>query len=109
MTYQELKAEEEQYVMQTYGRFPVALDYGKGAMLWDIEGKRYIDFTSGIGVNCLGYDHPALTQAIERQIHKLMHVSNLFTTAPMVQAAKTLVTETGMGKVFFANSGSESN
>ncbi len=109
MTYQELKAEEEQYVMQTYGRFPVALDYGKGAMLWDIEGKRYIDFTSGIGVNCLGYDHPALTQAIERQIHKLMHVSNLFTTAPMVQAAKTLVTETGMGKVFFANSGAESN
>lgn len=109
MTYQELKAEEEQYVMQTYGRFPVALDHGKGAVLWDVSGKRYIDFTSGIGVNCLGYDHPALTQAIETQIHKLMHVSNLFTTAPMVQTAKTLVTATGMSKVFFANSGAESN
>lgn len=109
MTYQELKAEETQYVMQTYGRFPVALDHGKGSVLWDVADKRYIDFTSGIGVNCLGYDHPTLTQAIETQIHKLMHVSNLFTTAPMVQTAKTLVTATGMGKVFFANSGAEAN
>lgn len=109
MTYQELKADEEQYVMQTYGRFPIALDHGQGAQLWDVEGKRYIDLASGIGVNCLGYNHPALTSAIENQIHKLMHVSNLFTTAPMVQTAKTLVTATGMGKVFFANSGAEAN
>ncbi|MBS5150535.1 MAG: aspartate aminotransferase family protein [Butyricicoccus pullicaecorum] len=109
MTYQQLKAEEEQYVMQTYGRFPIALDHGKGAALWDMEGKRYIDLTSGIGVNCLGYDHPVLTQALEAQIHKLMHVSNLFTTAPMVQTAKTLATSTGMGKVFFSNSGAEAN
>lgn len=109
MTYQELKADEEQYVMQTYGRFPIALDHGEGAQLWDVEGKRYIDLASGIGVNCLGYNHPALTGAIENQIHKLMHVSNLFTTAPMVQTAKTLVTATGMGKVFFANSGAEAN
>lgn len=109
MTYQELKAEEQQYVMQTYGRFPIALDHGQGAQLWDVEGKRYIDLASGIGVNCLGYNHPVLTHAIEEQIHKLMHVSNLFTTAPMVQTAKTLVTATGMGKVFFANSGAEAN
>lgn len=109
MTYQELKSEEQQYVMQTYGRFPIALDHGRGAQLWDVAGKRYIDLTSGIGVNCLGYDHPALTHAIEEQIHKLMHVSNLFTTAPMVQTAKTLTTATGMGKVFFANSGAEAN
>ncbi len=109
MTYQELKAEEEQYVMQTYGRFPIALDHGKGSALWDVSGKRYIDLTSGIGVNCLGYDHPVLTKAITEQIHTLMHVSNLFTTAPMVQTAKTLVSATGMGKVFFANSGAESN
>ena len=109
MTYQELKSEEQQYVMQTYGRFPIALDHGQGAQLWDVEGKRYIDLASGIGVNCLGYNHPVLTHAIEEQIHKLMHVSNLFTTAPMVQTAKTLVTATGMGKVFFANSGAEAN
>lgn len=109
MTYQELKAEEQQYVMNTYGRFPIALDHGRGARLWDVAGKEYIDLSSGIGVNCLGYDHPVVTEAITAQIHKLMHVSNLFTTAPMVQCAKTLVTATGMGKVFFANSGAEAN
>lgn len=109
MTYQELKSQEQQYVMPTYGRFPIALDHGQSAQLWDVEGKRYIDLASGIGVNCLGYNHPVLTHAIEEQIHKLMHVSNLFTTAPMVQTAKTLVTATGMGKVFFANSGAEAN
>ena len=55
MTYQELKAEENQYVMNTYGRFPIALDHGEGATVWDVEGKKYIDLASGIGVNCLGY------------------------------------------------------
>lgn len=109
MTYEQLKSEEEQYVMQTYGRFPIALDHGKGARLWDVSGKEYIDLASGIGVNCLGYDNPILTDAITQQMHKLMHVSNLFTTAPMVQTAKTLATATGMRKVFFANSGAEAN
>ena len=55
MTYKELKQDEECYVMPTYGRYPVALDRGKGARLWDVEGKEYIDMASGIGVNCLGY------------------------------------------------------
>ena len=109
MTYEALKAEEQKYVMNTYGRFPIALDRGEGARLWDVAGKEYIDLSSGIGVNCLGYNNPVVTGAIEAQIHKLMHVSNLFTTAPMVQTAKTLVEATGMGKVFFANSGAEAN
>ncbi len=109
MTYQELKQEEQQYVMNTYGRFAVALDHGEGAKLWDVEGKRYIDLTSGIGVCSVGYNNPTLIDAITEQAHKLMHVSNLFTTAPMVQTAKTLVEATGMGKVFFSNSGAESN
>lgn len=109
MTYQELKAEENQYVMNTYGRFPIALDHGEGATLWDVAGKKYIDLASGIGVNCLGYNNEALIAAITEQAHKLMHVSNLFTTEPMVQVAKKLVTNTGMGKVFFANSGAEAN
>ena len=109
MTYQELKDQENQYVMHTYGRFSIALDHGKGAQLWDVEGKRYIDLTSGIGVCCLGYDNEKIVNAITEQAHKLMHVSNLFTTAPMVQVAKTLVEQTGMGKVFFANSGAEAN
>lgn len=109
MTYQELKQEEQQYVMNTYGRFAIALDHGEGAKLWDVEGKRYIDLTSGIGVCSVGYNNPVLIDAITEQAHKLMHVSNLFTTAPMVQTAKTLVEATGMGKVFFSNSGAESN
>lgn len=110
MTYQELKAEENKYVMNTYGRFPIALDHGEGATLWDIEGKKYIDLASGIGVNCMGYDNPAIVDAITNQAHKLTHVSNLFTTEPMVQVAKKLVEKTHLnGKVFFANSGAEAN
>ncbi len=110
MTYQELKAEENKYVMNTYGRFPIALDHGEGATLWDIEGKKYIDLASGIGVNCMGYNNPAIVDAITNQAHKLIHVSNLFTTEPMVQVAKKLVEKTHLnGKVFFANSGAEAN
>lgn len=110
MTYQELKAEENKYVMNTYGRFPIALDHGEGATLCDIEGKKYIDLASGIGVNCMGYNNPAIVDAITNQAHKLTHVSNLFTTEPMVQVAKKLVEKTHLnGKVFFANSGAEAN
>lgn len=109
MTYQELKAEEQQYVMNTYGRFPIALDHGEGAVVWDVEGKRYIDLASGIGVNSVGYNNPVVVKAIAEQAGRLMHTSNLFTTAPMVQLAKTLVTSSGMGRVFFSNSGAESN
>lgn len=110
MTYEELKTQETRYVMNTYSRFPIALDHGQGARLWDINGKEYIDLTSGIGVNCLGYQHPAIRQAMNEQAQKLMHVSNLFTTAPMVQVARKLVEASGLnGKVFFANSGAEAN
>lgn len=109
MTYQELKAEENQYVMNTYGRFAIALDHGQGSTVWDVEGKKYIDFTSGIGVCSLGYNNETIVDAITQQAHKLMHVSNLFTTAPMIRVAKQLCTRTGMSKVFFANSGAESN
>ena len=59
MTFEEIQALDRQYVMQSYGRFPVAIDHGKGATLWDVEGKEYIDFTSGIGVCSLGYGNEA--------------------------------------------------
>ena len=95
--------------MNTYGRFAIALDHGEGSTLWDVEGKRYIDLTSGIGVCCLGYNNETIISAINEQAHKLMHVSNLFTTAPMVSVAKALCTRTGLSKVFFANSGAEAN
>lgn len=109
MTYHEMKEQENRYVMNTYGRFDIALDHGRGAQLWDVEGKRYIDLTSGIGVCCLGYDNDKMIDAMTQQAHKLIHVSNLFTTEPMIQVAKTLCTQTGMSKVFFSNSGAESN
>ena len=109
MTFQEIKAAEESYIMHTYGRFQIALEKGQGATLWDVDGKKYIDMTSGIGVNCLGHNHPALVSAITEQAGKLIHACNLYYTEPMVEVAKTLVTSTGMGKIFFANSGAEAN
>ena len=109
MTFEEIKQGEETYIMHTYGRFPIALDHGKGATLWDTDGKKYIDLTSGIGVNSLGHDNEALTTAVSEQAHKLMHACNLYYTEPMVQTAKKLVDAAGMGKIFFANSGAEAN
>ena len=109
MTFEEIKQGEETYIMHTYGRFPIALDHGKGATLWDTDGKKYIDLTSGIGVNSLGHDNEALTTAVSEQAHKLMHACNLYYTEPMVQVAKKLVDAAGMGKIFFANSGAEAN
>ena len=109
MTYQELKDEEQLYLMHTYGRFPAALDHGKGATLWDTDGKKYIDLTSGIGVSSLGHDNEALVSALNEQFYKLLHASNLYLTEPMVQVAKELVTSCGMGKIFFSNSGAEAN
>lgn len=109
MTFENLKEQENKYVMNTYGRFPIALDHGENSVLWDVEGKRYIDMTSGIGVCSVGYNNEKLISAMCEQAHKLMHVSNLFTTEPMIKTAKTLVESTGMAKVFFSNSGAESN
>ena len=109
MTFQEIKAADESYIMHTYGRFQIALEKGQGATLWDADGKKYIDMTSGIGVNCLGHNHPALVSAITEQAGKLIHACNLYYTEPMALVAKALVTSTGMGKIFFANSGAEAN
>lgn len=109
MTFEELKALDEQYVMQSYGRFPVAIDHGKGATVWDVEGKEYIDFTSGIGVCSLGYDNEDWVKAVTAQASKLGHISNLFYSEPYIRLAQQLCTRTGMSNVFFANSGAESN
>lgn len=95
--------------MHTYGRFDIVLDHGKGATLWDADGKEYVDLTSGIGVNSLGHGNEKIVGAITKQAEKLMHASNLYYTEPMVSAAEKLVTATGMGKIFFANSGAEAN
>ena len=109
MTFEEIKALDEQYVMHSYGRFPVAFDHGKGATVWTTEGKEYIDFTSGIGVCCLGYGDEGWADVIHGQALKLGHISNLFYSEPYIRAAEKLCQRTGMSNVFFANSGAESN
>ena len=109
MTFAELKALDETYVMHTYGRFPVDIDHGEGATLYSLSGRKYIDFTSGIGVNSLGYGNPKWMAAITEQIGKLGHISNLFYTQPGTLLAQQLCTRSGMDKVFFGNSGAEAN
>ncbi len=109
MDFETLKARDHQYVMQTYGRFDVAIDHGQGATLYGLDGKEYIDFSSGIGVNSLGYGYEPWVNAIVEQAVKLGHISNLFYTRPYVDLAETLVTRAGMSNVFFANSGAEAN
>lgn len=110
MDFNEIKEKEQKYILPTYGRFNLALDHGQGAVLYDVNGKEYIDLTSGIGVNSLGHNHPELTARLEDQIHKVMTTSNLFYTEPMVNAAEKVVNGSkGMKKMFFANSGAEAN
>ena len=109
MTSQQIKALTGQYIMNTYGRFPVAIDHGQGATLYDPEGNAYIDFTSGIGVCDLGYGNEPWADAIAAQAKKLGHVSNLFYTEPAARLAETLCKRTGESCVFFANGGGEAN
>ena len=100
---------DKEYVAGTYGRFPVELVSGKGSILTDVNGKQYIDLTSGIGVSSLGVADDAWLQAITAQATRLPHASNLFYTEPCAKLAKLLCEKTGMRKVFFSNSGAESN
>ena len=109
MTSKEIMALTDQYIMHTYGRFPVAIDHGEGATLYDPEGNAYIDFTSGIGVTDLGYGNAAWADAIADQAKKLGHVSNLFYTEPAARLAEILCKRTGESCVFFANGGGEAN
>ena len=109
MTSNEIKALTGQYIMNTYGRFPVAIDHGQGATLYDPEGNEYIDFTSGIGVTDLGYGYQPWVDAITAQAKKLGHVSNLFYTEPAAKLAESLCKRTGESCVFFANGGGEAN
>ncbi|MGI5930113.1 aspartate aminotransferase family protein [Pseudoflavonifractor sp.] len=109
MTHEELKTLDRQYVMQTYGRFDVDLDHGSGATLYDLAGREYIDFSSGIGVNSVGYAHPKWVKAVADQAGKLAHISNLFYSQPYAKLAEQLCRRAGMADAFFANSGAEAN
>ena len=109
MTFEEIKALDEQYVMHSYGRFQVAIDHGKGATVWAVDGKEYIDFSAGIGVCSLGYGDPGWVEAVSTQAAKLGHISNLFYTEPYAKVAHKLCVRTGMSNVMFGNSGAEAN
>ncbi len=100
---------ESDYIVQTYVRPPVVFSHGEGVYLYDMEGNKYLDFTSGIAVNALGHADQEWVAAVSQQASKLVHVSNLYHTAPHVQLAQKLVENSFADKVFFCNSGSEAN
>jgi len=100
---------DKQFVAPTYGRFPVELVSGKGCLLQGADGKQYIDLTSGIGVTCFGIGDEQWMAAVTAQLGQLQHSSNLYYTGPCARLAQLLCQKTGMAKVFFSNSGAESN
>ena len=98
---------EKQYLLGTYARFPVVFAKGKGVFVEDVNGKKYLDMVSGLGVNALGYSHPRIVKVIRDQAAKLIHVSNLYYNQYQGPLAKKLVEASGMARVFFANTGTE--
>lgn len=105
----EIVEKAQEYIIPTYSRFPIAFESGKGCILTDVEGKTYFDFVGGIAVNALGYGDEGLVKTISEQAAKMCHVSNLYWTAPQVEAAELLVKLSGLDQVFFCNSGAEAN
>lgn len=99
----------DQVVMNTYGRFPIAIERGQGCRLWDTEGREYLDFVAGIATCTLGHGHPVLVSALSQQIQKLHHVSNLYYIPEQGALAQWLVDHSCGDKVFFCNSGAEAN
>ena len=107
MNNKEIMDYAEEAIIHTYNRFPVVLDHGDGVYLYDVEGKKYLDFAAGIAVCAFGYNVKEYNDALKAQIDKMIHVSNLYYTQPMAEAAHKLVNACGLKKVFFTNSGTE--
>ena len=99
--------EAENDLLHTYNRYPVVFDHGEGVRLFDIEGKSYLDFVSGIAVFALGYGNKAYNDALKSQIDKIFHTSNYYYNVPAIEAAKAVKKVSGMDRVFFTNSGAE--
>lgn len=96
-----------QTFIKAYGRYDVTIDYGKGVHLYDVKGKQYLDFYAGIGVNSFGYDYPAYVEAMCKQMHRVMHISNYFNTVETIEAAEMVAKATNLSRTFFCNSGTE--
>ena len=104
-----LTERDQSFVANTYRRFPVEVTHGKGSLLWDTNGKRYIDMGSGIGVTAFGSADDAWQAAVTAQLSQVQHTSNLYYTEPCTALAERLCRRTGMSRVFFGNSGAEAN
>lgn len=98
---------DQTYVMSTYNRLPIAIERGEGNILYDTEGKAYLDLFTGLAVSVLGHSHPAILKALREQGEKFLHISNIFLNQPAITLAKRLVENSISGKVFFTNSGAE--
>ncbi|MBI2981128.1 MAG: aspartate aminotransferase family protein [Deltaproteobacteria bacterium] len=109
MNTQQIISLSQKYLMNTYNRLPVAPVKGKGVWVWDADGKRYLDFVSGLAVCNLGHSHPKVLYAIARQARKLLHVSNIYHIDHQAELARLLVENSFADKVFFCNSGAEAN
>lgn len=107
MNMQEYIDEAEQALLHTYNRYQVVLDKGDGVYLYDIEGKKYLDFVSGIAVFALGYNNKKYNDALKEQIDKVIHTSNYYYNVPAIEAAKKMKKVSGMDRIFFTNSGAE--
>src|SRR6202044_1478474 len=107
MKLEELKAAEARLLLGTYDRYPLLFERGEGVHLIDDNGVRYLDLLSGIGVNALGYAHPAIEKAIAEQSRKLIHISNLFFHEGQAKLAALLTERSGLDRAFFCNNGPE--
>ncbi|MGH7792808.1 MAG: aspartate aminotransferase family protein, partial [Thermodesulfobacteriota bacterium] len=109
MNTEEIISKSQRYLIHNYSRHPIVPVKGEGCWIWDADGKRYLDFTTGIAVTNLGHSHPAILSAIEEQAKSVIHVSNLFHIEPQVELAEILVKNSFADRVFFCNSGTEAN
>ncbi len=109
MNFDNIKNSYDESIAPTYARFPLCITNGKGALCYDIDGNEYIDFTTGIGVNSLGFCDDGWSLAVAEQAAKLNHTSNLYYTLPGIELAKLLCERTGYSNIFYANSGAEAN
>ncbi len=107
MTTKEYIEEAEQHLIHTYNRYQIVLEKGEGVYLYDVDGKKYLDFAAGIAVFALGYGNKEYNDALKAQVDKLLHTSNLYYNVPAVEAAKKITKQSGMDRVFFTNSGTE--
>ena len=108
-TQTEIRELFDEHVVPSYARFDLVLERGKGSYVWDINGRRYLDFGAGIAVCVLGHANPEISEALAEQSRKLVHVSNLYYTEPQARLAKRIVDLIAPGRVFFSNSGAEAN